>query len=36
MKRKVYSFNSELFKVTGVQKVLNDVHHVVMDEYEGR
>ena len=22
--------------VTGVQKVLNDVHHVVMDEYEGR
>lgn len=36
MKRKVYSFNSELFKVTGVQKVLMDVHHAVMEEYEAK
>ena len=36
MKRKVYSFNSKQFKVTGVQKVLIDVHHAVMDEYDGR
>ncbi|MGN8825138.1 glycosyltransferase family 4 protein [Segatella copri] len=36
MKRKVYSFNSELFKVTGVQKVLMDVHHAVMDEYDAK
>lgn len=36
MKRKVYSFNSELFKVTGVQKVLMDVHHAVMEEYDAK
>lgn len=36
MKQKVYSFNSELFKVTGVQKVLMDVHHAVMDEYDAK
>jgi len=34
--RRVFSFNSELFKVTGVQKVLLDVHHAVCDEYEAR
>lgn len=33
-KRKVYSFNSELHKVTGVQKVLLDIHHSVKDEYD--
>lgn len=36
MKQKVYSFNSELFKITGVQKVLMDVHHAVMDEYDAK
>lgn len=36
MKRKVYSFNSELFKVTGVQKVLMDVHHAVKDECDAK
>lgn len=33
---RVYSFNSELFKITGVQKVLMDVHHAVMDEYDAK
>lgn len=33
---KVYSFNSELFKVTGVQKVLMDVHHAIMGEYDAK
>ena len=36
MKKKVYSFNSELFKVTGVQKVLMDVHHAIMREYDAK
>lgn len=36
MKKKVYSFNSELYKVTGVQKVMMDVHHAVQDEYEAK
>lgn len=36
MKRKVYSFNSELYKVTGVQKVMLDVHHAVRGEYEAK
>lgn len=33
---KVYSFNSELCKVTGVQKVLMDIHHAVEDKYEAK
>lgn len=36
MKRKIYSFNSELFKVTGVQKVLMDVHHALCEEYDAK
>lgn len=36
MKRKVYSFNSELYKVTGVQKVVLDVHLAVRGEYEAK
>lgn len=36
MKRKVYSFNSELFKITGVQKVLMDVHHAVKGVYDAQ
>lgn len=35
-KRKVYSFNSELFKITGVQKVVMDVHHAVKDDYDAK
>ena len=33
---RVYSFNSELFKITGVQKVLMDVHHAIMGEYDAK
>ena len=36
MKQKVYSFNSELLKVTGVQKVLMDVHHAVKEDYDAK
>lgn len=36
MKRKVYSFNSELFMVTGIQKVFMDIHHAIYDEYESK
>lgn len=36
MKRKVYSFNSELYKITGVQKVVMDVHHAVRDDYDAK
>lgn len=34
--RKVFSFNSELYKVTGVQKVLMDIHHAVRDSYKAK
>ena len=34
--KKVYSFNSELYKVTGVQKVLMDIHHAVCDTYDAK
>lgn len=34
--KKVYSFNSVLFKITGVQKVVMDVHHVVKDDYDAK
>lgn len=36
MNRKVFSFNSQLDKVTGVQKVVMDVHHAVRDNFEAR
>lgn len=36
MKRKVFSFNSELFMVTGIQKVFMDIHHAIYDEYEAK
>lgn len=32
-KNKLFSFNSELYKVTGVQKVLMDIHVAVKEEY---
>lgn len=34
--RKLYSFNSELNKVTGVQKVLLDIHRTVRDTYDAK
>lgn len=36
MKREVYSFNSKLYKITGVQKVVKDVHHAVRDDYDAK
>lgn len=35
-KRKVFSFNSQLYKVTGVQRVLMDIHRAVRDDYDAR
>lgn len=35
-KKKVFSFNSELYKVTGVQRVLVDIHHAILDCYDAR
>ena len=34
--KKVYSFNSQLTKITGVQKVLMDVHHAIMGVYDSK
>lgn len=34
--RKLFSFNSELDKVTGVQKVLLDIHRAVKDTYDAK
>lgn len=34
--RKIYSFNTELHKVTGVQKVLMDIHHAVSEDYDAK
>lgn len=34
--RKIFSFNSELDKVTGVQKVMLDIHKAVKDTYEAQ
>lgn len=36
MKKKIFSFNSELQKVTGVQKVLMDIHEAVKEEYKAK
>lgn len=33
-KKKVYSLNTELYKVTGVQKVLMDIHQAIKNEYD--
>lgn len=32
----VYSFNSELHLVTGVQKVLMDIHHAIKNKYDAK
>ena len=34
--RKIFSFNSELYKVTGVQKVLMDIHHAIKGVYDAK
>lgn len=34
--KKVFSVNTELDKVTGVQKVLMDIHHAVQSDYNAR
>ena len=33
---KVYSFNSELYKITGVQKVMTDIHCAISEKYEAK
>lgn len=33
-KRKVFQFNLELFKVTGIQRVLLDIHEALKEDYE--
>jgi len=33
-RKRLYSFNGTLFKVTGVHKVLLDIHHAVLNDYE--
>ncbi len=33
-RQRIYSFNATLFKMTGVQKVLLDIHHAIRDDYE--
>lgn len=35
-KIKVFQFNTELFKVTGIQRVLMDIHEALKDEYEAK
>jgi glycosyltransferase involved in cell wall biosynthesis len=36
MKKKVFSIDFQLYKVTGVEKVMLDIHHAIQDEYEAR
>lgn len=36
MSRRVYSINTELHKVTGVQKVMLDIHHAISEKYSAR
>ena len=36
MKRKVFSIDFQLYKVTGVEKVMLDIHHAVQDDYEAK
>ena len=33
MKRKVFSIDTQLYKVTGVEKVMLDIHHAVKNDY---
>lgn len=34
--RKLFSIDFQLYKVTGVEKVMMDIHHAVKDEYEAK
>lgn len=34
--RKIYSFNTQLYKVTGVEKVMMTIHRALLDVYESR
>lgn len=36
MKRKVFQLNSELYKVTGIQRVLLDIHEALKDDFEAK
>lgn len=36
MKRKLFSIDTQLYKVTGVEKVMLDIHHAVRDYYEAK
>lgn len=36
MKRKVFSIDTQLYKVTGVEKVMLDIHHAVKNDYVAR
>ena len=33
-KKKIFSYNTVLYKITGVQKVMMDIHYAMSDEYE--
>lgn len=35
-KRKVFQLNSELFKVTGIQRVLLDIHEALQDDFDAK
>lgn len=35
-KRKVFQFNLELFKVTGIQRVLLDIHEALKDDFDAK
>ena len=34
--KKVFSIDTQLYKVTGVEKVLLDIHHAVRNDYEAK
>lgn len=36
MKQKIYSLNTELYKITGIQRVMIDIHHAVKEDYDSR
>lgn len=36
IKNKVFSFNSQLYKITGVEKVLMDIHAAIKDNYDAK
>lgn len=33
-RRKIFQFNTELFKVTGIQRVLLDIHEALKEEFD--